>query len=353
MGFLTVIFNIVVLVLMLGFLILIHELGHFLWAKKFGVHIYEFAIGMGPVLKTIKGKDGIDYSIRALPIGGFVQMAGEVYEDDKKIKKEKFMCNKPWWQKLIILLAGVINNFIAALLILFVSALIWGGQSSTTVIKEVVKDMPIAEAGIKPGDEIISINGKETKNWEKIQILLAYKSKDDVYEFGIRHQDGSEDVYKITPKEVEDEKGNKRKTFGVGMDIKREKGFINSIKYAGRKFCSIVSQMAYTIGGLFTGQLSLNALSGPVGIYSVVGDTVKSGMESLVYLVAFLSINLGFINVLPFPAFDGGRVVFILIEKIIRRPIDSKIENAFHTVGFILILLLMIYITAHDIIKLF
>ena len=113
----SVIINIVVLVLMLGFLILIHELGHFLWAKKFGVHIYELAIGMGPVIKTIKGKDGIDYSIRAFPIGGFVQMAGEVYEDDNKIPKEKFMCNKPWWQKLIILLAGVTNNFIAALLL--------------------------------------------------------------------------------------------------------------------------------------------------------------------------------------------------------------------------------------------
>ena len=349
----SVIINIVVLVLMLGFLILIHELGHFLWAKKFGVHIYEFAIGMGPVIKTIKGKDGIDYSIRAFPIGGFVQMAGEVYEDDNKIPKEKFMCNKPWWQKLIILLAGVTNNFIAALLLLFVSALIWGAQTSTPVVSETPEGLPVAEAGIKPGDTIISINGTKTNTWDKVQILLAYKTKDGVYEFGVRHEDGTEDTYKIKPAEVEDEEGNKTKVFGVQMNIGREKGFVASLKYAGTKFCSLISQMAYTIGGLFSGKLSLNALSGPVGIYSVVGETVKSGAENLVYLIALLSINLGFINVLPFPAFDGGRVVFILIEKIIRRPIDSKIENAFHTVGFILILLLMIYITAHDIIKLF
>ena len=115
------ILSIITFILMLGILVFVHEFGHFITAKKSGVHIYEFAIGMGPVIKTIEGKDGIKYSIRALPIGGFVQMAGEVYEDDdtKKIPKEKFMCNKPWWNRLIILCAGVFNNFILAIILLF------------------------------------------------------------------------------------------------------------------------------------------------------------------------------------------------------------------------------------------
>ena len=137
------------------------------------------------------------------------------------------------------------------------------------------------------------------------------------------------------------------------MESEVNKGFIPSLKYAFTKFGSLVNQMMYTIGGLFTGKLSVNSLSGPVGIYSIVGSTLKTGVANIIYLIAFLSLNLGFVNVLPFPAFDGGRVLFILIEKIIHRPIDSKIENIFHTVGFILIMLLMVYITVHDIMKLF
>lgn len=348
-----IIINILVLILMMGFLILIHELGHFLWAKKFGVYIYEFSIGMGPVLKTIKGKDGINYSIRAFPIGGFVQMAGEVYEDDNEIPKEKFMCNKPWWQRLIILLAGVTNNFICALLLFFVIACFYGAPTNEPIIDTVTEDFPFAEAGIVPGDKIISVNDKKTKTWDKVQILLIFKSKDDVYKIGIEHDDGSTDTYDITPKATTNEDGKEAKVFGVSMKSEIKRGFLPSLKYAFTKFGSLVNQMMYTIGGLFTGKLSVNSLSGPVGIYSIVGSTIKTGLANIIYLVAFLSLNLGFVNVLPFPAFDGGRVLFILIEKIIRRPIDSKIENAFHSVGFILIMLLMFYITIHDIIKLF
>ncbi len=349
----SIIINILVLILIMGFLILIHELGHFLWAKKFGVYIYEFSIGMGPVLKTIKGKDGINYSIRAFPIGGFVQMAGEVYEDDNKIPQEKFMCNKPWWQRLIILLAGVTNNFICALVLLFLIACFFGAPSQEPIIDSVTEEFPFAEAGITAGDKIISVNDKKTKTWDKVQILLILKSKDDVYKIGIEHEDGSTDTYDITPKATKNEDGEDVKVFGVSMKSEVKKGFLPSLKYAFTKFGSLVSQMMYTIGGLFTGKLSVNSLSGPVGIYSIVGSTLKTGLANIIYLVAFLSLNLGFVNVLPFPAFDGGRVLFILIEKIIRRPIDSKIENAFHTVGFILIMLLMVYITFHDIIKLF
>lgn len=349
----SIVINIVILILIMGFLILIHELGHFFWAKKFGVYIYEFSIGMGPVLKTIKGKDGINYSIRAFPIGGFVQMAGEVYEDDNKIPKEKFMCNKPWWQRLIILVAGVTNNFIAALAILFILACIWGAPTSKPEVAYVEEGYPVAEAGIKEGDLITAINGKKVTSWEKAQILLVYKTKDDVYTFDVKHPDGSTDSYDITPKAEKDENGNDVKVFGVGMSTERSYGFISSLKYAFTKFGSLINQMLYTIGGLFTGKLSVNSLSGPVGIYSVIGSTVKTGIANVIYLVAFLSINLGFVNILPFPAFDGGRVLFIVIEKIIGRPIDSKIENMFHTVGFILLMILMLYITAHDIIRLF
>ena len=131
---------------------------------------------MGPVVYSHKGRDGINYNIRAFPIGGFVQMAGEVYEDDKKIKKEQFMCNRPWYQRLAILVAGVFNNFVLALVLLFVMALIWGPTSSTPKILAVQEDSAASVAGMKSGDTITAINGHKFSSWDVGQIYLYYKN---------------------------------------------------------------------------------------------------------------------------------------------------------------------------------
>lgn len=347
--------SILILILILGIIILVHEFGHFIWAKKFGVHIYEFSIGMGPVIFTHKGKDKIDYNLRAFPIGGFVSMAGEVYEDDesKKIPKEKFMCNRPWWQRLIILVAGVVNNFILALVLLFISSLIWGGSSLKPIVKEAVSDYPMAEAGIVEGDKIVAINGHKTNSWDVAQIILVMKNKNDYYTFKVEHKDGSTDEYKVVPKVEKDENGNENKVFGIKIEENTLTGFIGSVKYAFSKFGSVVESMWLTVTGLITGKISTKALSGPVGMYQVIDESVSYGLNYMIYITAFLSINVGFINILPFPAFDGGRVFFILVEKIKGSPINSKFENICHTVGFILLLLLMFYITIQDIIRLF
>ena len=347
------ILTLLLFILILGIIILVHEFGHFIWAKKFGVHIYEFSIGMGPVILSKKGKDGINYNLRAFPIGGFVQMAGEVYEDDEKIPKEKFMCNKPWIQRVIILVAGVVNNFLLALVLLFFYGLIWGVTSLKPVVKETLPDYPMAEAGIVAGDTIVSINGYDVKTWDKAQIVLAFKNKNDYYTFEIQHEDGSLDTFKVTPKVEKTEDGEETKVFGVSIDTEAKQGLWSSIKFAFQKFGSVVESMALTVGSLFTGKLSLSSLSGPVGIYQVVDQGVTLGLSYIIYILAFLSINVGFINILPFPAFDGGRVLFMIIEKIIGRPVDSKIENIFHTIGFILLMILMIYITFQDILRLF
>jgi regulator of sigma E protease len=345
--------SIILLIIILSIIIIIHEFGHFIWAKKFGVHIYEFSIGMGPVIFTHKGKDKIDYNIRAFPIGGFVSMAGEVYEDDNKIKKEKLMCNKPWIQRLIILVAGVVNNFILAIVVLFIGALIWGASSSVPKIAEVVEDSAIEKAGIVAGDTIVAVNDKEVTNWEKTQILLYFKTKDNTYKFDIRHEDGKEETYYVKPTITKSDDGEETKTFGFRVETVTKKGFVNSFKYAFVKFGSIVDTMALTLKGLFTGKLSLNALSGPVGMYEVVNQGISYGISYMLYILAFLSINVGFLNILPFPAFDGGRVLFMIIEKIKGSPVNSELENKFHTVGFFLLMLLMIYITIKDIIRFF
>lgn len=345
--------TLIMLILILGIIILVHEFGHFITAKKSGVYIYEFSIGMGPIIKTHKGKDGIDYNIRAFPIGGFVSMAGEVYEDDdeNKIPKEKFMCNKKWWQRIIILCAGVFNNFLLAIFILIIMAFIWGSSSLKPTIREVVDDYPAKEAGLVAGDTILAVNGHKVSTWDQTQVVLVLKNENDYYTFKIKHQDGKIEDYKITPKVEKTEDGEEAKYFGFSIGGGETHGILASIKYGFERFFSLLSTMWITVVNLFTGKISLSSLSGPVGIYKVVGDSISMGIQQVIYLIAFLSINVGLINILPIPAFDGGRVLFLIIEKIKGSPVNAKFESLCHTVFFILLILLMIYITVFDIIR--
>ncbi len=348
------IINIILFILILGILVFVHELGHFLTAKKSGVFIHEFSIGMGPLIKTIKGKDGINYSIRALPIGGYVQMAGEIYEDDDtdKVPKDKFMCNRPWYQRLIILVAGVFNNFLLAIILLFVIALIWGAPSLKPVITGVTADRPAEKAGIQAGDVVTKVNGTKVKTWDKAQLLLLLKDKDDTYEITVKHQDGEEATYSVKPDVEKDEDGNETRIFGIELKSDIQKGFVPAFKYGFQKFGSTIEQMWLTIINLFTGKISVNALSGPVGIYSVVGESRSAGVSSVLFLIAYLSINLGIMNILPIPALDGGHVLFLLIELITRKKVNEKVEAITTTIFFALLLLLMLYVTIHDIIRL-
>lgn len=346
--------TLIVFILILGLIVLVHEFGHFMWAKKFGVYIYEFSIGMGPVIFSKKGKkDGILYNIRALPIGGFVSMAGEVYEDDKKVPKDRCLCNKPVWQRVIVMAAGVVNNFILAIVVLFVLALFWGSTSLKPRVEAVTENYPMAKAGIVKGDVILAINNHKVSTWDEAQIVLQYKNKNEYYEFRIKHEDGKVENYKITPVEQKLEDGTKQKVFGIHINQEETFGLWNKIKYAFEKFMAIVSSMWLTVVGLVTGKISVDALSGPVGIFNVVGQSVGMGLYYVIYLVAYLSINVGVINILPFPAFDGGRILFLIIEKIKGSPVNQKFENWCHTIGFALLMLLILYVSINDILRLF
>lgn len=341
----------------LGIIILVHEFGHFIWAKKFGVHIYEFSIGMGPLIHTHKGKkDKIDYNFRALPIGGYVSMAGEVYDDDDKVPKNKLLCNKPWYQRLIIMVAGVVNNFILAILLLIIYVSIWGGQPIKPVVTTIIPNTSAETEGLKVGDTITAINGQKVHSWDKAQIVLYYKHNSDTYDFEVKHKDGKKETIKLQKTEVEVE-GEKQEIFGFQVGMYKSKNILKNIGYGFARTWSLTDSFLSTLGGLITGKISIKNLSGPVGMYQIVGESVglKIGdaINYLVYLVAYLCINVGFINILPFPAFDGGHVLFLLLEKILGKPIDSKIENTVHLIGFILIFGLMIIVTIGDIIKLF
>lgn len=343
--------TLLLLIFILGIIILVHEFGHFITAKKSGVFIYEFSIGMGPVIHKHKGKDGIFYNIRAFPIGGFVSMAGEVYEDDGKIAEDKFLCNKPWYQRLIILAAGVFNNFVLAFVFLFFIACIWGSTPIRPILGDIQENSAAMEAGLLKGDQILEINGHKTSSWDVAQIYLYYKNESGVYDFKIL-RNGEEKNISITPKMVT-ENDEERRVFGFQIASDSESGFFASLKYAWEKFWTIIHSMIITLGGLFTGNLSIKALSGPVGMYQVVGQSIQYGLSQMMYLVALLSVNVGFLNILPFPAFDGGRIFFMIIEKIKGSKINPKFENTMNNVGFILLMILMVYITFQDILNLF
>lgn len=341
-------------ILMLGIIVLIHELGHFFWAKKSGVYCYEFSIGFGPKLFSFKRKnDETLYCLRLIPVGGYVAMAGEEVDDDTSVPKDKKMYNKPWYKKLIIVLAGVINNFILGFVVLFIMALCYGSYTTKPIIGEVSKDSVCEKAGLKTGDKILKINGKSTRTWDDVTLTLTLANNDKEQTLLIQTKDGVKKKITVTPKRVKDKKGNVSYAYGMGLDSTKHHGIGNAFKYATSKFGSTFNSMIVTIKALVTGKIGLGALSGPVGIYTIVGSQSKAGLSGLLYLLAYLSINVGFINLIPFPAFDGYRAVIILIEKITGKEVNPKVDAIINNIGLMLLFALMIFITVKDVLKLF
>lgn len=345
--------TLIIFLIILGSIVFFHELGHFIFAKKAGIYVYEFSLGFGPKLFSFKRKnDETEYMIKAIPLGGYVAMAGEedLEEDDKlKIPDDKKLYNKSWIQRLFVMIAGVMNNFILGFILLFIIGLCNGSVFNTNEIDNIMKDYPLYNAGVRDKDKIIEVNHKKVKNYDDIQTELAIVKPNSKVNFKIEKTDGKTKDISIKPKY-----SKKDKTYYYGISIKsyEEKGIVSALKYAGYKFKSIYKSMIIVIECLFTGKVGLNSLSGPVGIYSVVGSA-KASIIALLYLTAYLSINVGFINLIPFPAFDGGRVLFLIIEKIKGSKINPKIENTINSIGFMLLMLLMVIITVKDVLNLF
>ena len=347
------IINLLLFIVILGVIILVHEAGHFMWAKLRGVYVYEFALGMGPKICGFK-KGETEYNLRAIPIGGFCQLAGEDLEDDddEDIPEDRRLQAKKPWERFLIMVFGPMNNFILAVLLLFFIALVWGGTTMDPVITTVEKGSAAEKVGIEEGDKILEINGHKITSSDDISLFLAIADPTKKNEIVISRDDDEVMTYKIKPKKIE-EKGEESYRYGIGMQQERTKGIGNAFIYTFKKTKSIFKQMFITVGYLFTGGIRLSQLSGPVGIYSIVGQQRSAGLASILYLMAFLSINVGFINLLPIPAFDGGHILFIIIEMIKGSPVKPEIENKIHTFFLILLMLLMVVITINDIIRLF
>ncbi len=347
------IITLILFILILGVIVFVHEFGHFMMAKLNGVYVYEFAIGMGPKIWSKKGKE-TEYTLRAIPIGGFCMMAGEDVEDDdlKQIPKDKRLQSKKPWQRFLIMFFGAGNNFICAVLLLFLIGLIWGGSTMEPVVTSVVKNSAAANSGIEIGDRILEINGHSISTTDDISLYLAVADPEEASDIKVEKENEQVETYSIQPKKKK-VNGETSYQYGIGMEQEVQKGVLSALSFTGKKTVSIFKQMAVTVGYLFTGGISLSQLSGPVGIFSVVGNQSSGGIMNILYLVAFLSINVGFINLLPLPAFDGGHILFIIIEKIKGSPVKPETENMIHTIGLFLLMILMVVITFNDILRLF
>lgn len=344
------ILSIIYFVLILGTIVLVHEFGHFFFAKLFGIYVYEFSIGMGPKLFSKKDKKGeTTYSIRAIPVGGFVQLAGEGMDEDSKLPKDRLLQSKPIWQRFLVMFFGAGNNFILAIIVLFFLGLIVGSPSVSTVIPSIIEGSPAEVAGLMAGDKVIAVNGDKTKTLDDLQLYLTIAEGKTTIKV---LRDNDEKEFVVTPLTGEQAE-NAGYSYGITFDNTLEKGFVSAVKYAFTKTWSLMRQLVITLKELFTGGVGVNDLSGPLGIYQAVDQTKSSGFANLFYLLALLCINVGFINLIPFPAFDGGRILFLLIEKIKGSPIKPETENLIHNIGFFILLGLIIWVTIHDIIRIF
>ena len=356
------IINIIVFFLILGVIVLIHELGHFLTAKFFGVYCAEFSIGMGPKLFS-KKKGETEYQIRALPIGGYVAMAGEADQEDNEIMKdvpyERTLKGIKTWKKCVVMLAGVFMNFVLALVLLIGIYSFVEVQTNTSEIGTVVKDKGAALAGIEAGDVInkITINNEE-------HIIASFSDIQEVLDNENLQLDTDTVTMKVgltrnehyLEKEVTAKYNNETKSYVMGITAATKKlTFVEAIRQGINQFIEYALLIFTTLGKLITDMThTVSQLSGPVGIYTVTAQVTQTGsISTLLSLTALLSTNIGMFNLLPIPGLDGSQVLFALIEKVIRREIPVRIKYALQMAGLILVFGLMIFVTVNDIGKFF
>lgn len=346
------IITLLLLVIIICLIVTIHEFGHFIAAKKSKVYVDEFSIGMGPLIKSFKPKKSeTTYSVRALPIGGFVSMA-EKEDFDKRLKKDRVLQNKSFLTKIWVYINGIVFNFILAIFLFFLIGLITGREVSNSIITYIDENYPAYSSGLEIGDEIIKVNGNSIDDYYDFVVEVnAKETNDNTYKILVKKSDGSLKEYEIVPN-IEKVDGEDYKVFGIGFTNKFEKGFLNAIKYSFEGTYDTTVKICDILVMLVKGEVSTKNLSGPVGMYSIV-DTVKGqGLANILYIIAYLSINVAIINLLPVPVFDGGRILVCIIEKISKRKTSEKLELALTYIGFGLMLLLMLFVTFNDIIRL-
>lgn len=313
---------------------MLHELGHFAIAKMVGIKVLEFSIGMGPVIYS-KQKDETKYSLRVLPIGGYVAMEGEEENSDD----ERSFNNAKVSSRIAVVIAGAAMNFILAIVAFFIINMVRGFP--TTTIEDFTDNSPAYVAGMRAGDKIISIDGMNMESWDEISNSIS-KSVNEKMDFVVERN--GENVELQIPVVIQDIDGYGTRKI-VGIIPSNEKSFGQSIIH-GFKDTGYVIKMVFTaLGGLITGGVHTQDLAGPIGVINIISQQSKNGVLSVISILGLISANLGVMNLLPIPALDGGKIVFLLIEAIKGKPVNTKVEQGFATAGIMLLFALMLYVT--------
>ncbi|MFZ3576640.1 RIP metalloprotease RseP [Virgibacillus sp. DJP39] len=415
--------TVIAFIFMFGLLVFIHELGHLIFAKRSGMLAREFAIGFGPKIFAFTKNETV-YTIRLLPVGGYVRVAGEDpeivelkpghhigIEFNNKGKVNKIIVNnkskhpnarvieveradldldliiegfeideeerlrfevdpkaffvmdeketqiapydrqfasKSIGQRAMQLFAGPMMNFILAIFIFLILGFIQGVPTERALLDEIQPNSPASEAGFQSGDEIVQVEGNSVSTWEEFTKIIRDNPEESLSLEVER--DGEIVAITVVPREIEAQGG----TIGqIGVGQAFEKSIVQTIQYSFTQTYDITKLILTNLGMLVTGQLSIDMLSGPVGIYDATDQVVQTGFMNFLMWTAILSINLGIVNMVPLPALDGGRLLFVGIEAVRGKPIDPQKEGVVHFIGFALLMLLMIVVTWNDIQRLF
>lgn len=340
--------NIVLAILVLAALILVHEIGHYAAARKIGIPVYEFSIGFGKLLWSRKNRDGVQFSVRLVPLGGYVKMAGEEPGDTEA---PDGYANRTPLEKMAVAFAGPFMNFVlAAVLFVLIFAIIGvATPSPEAYIGGVLEGKPAAEAGLKPGDLVLSIDGEAVTGWQDFVSDVSSSPAGSRLMLEVEREGQRLDI----PVDTVSSEDGTRSIIGVqAKTVFIRESLPNAIKMGFIQTYQMTVLLFKGFGMIFAGSVPASELSGPVGITSMIGDAYQSGADYFLMFAGFLSINLGIMNLLPIPALDGSRIVFALIEAVRRKPIDPEKEGLVHMIGFFLLIGLMIFATYNDILRL-
>lgn len=331
--------TILVAIIVFGIMIGVHEAGHLIAAKLSNVYVHEFAIGMGPKIFSFQGKE-TKYSLRLLPIGGYCSIEGE----DGNSDDERAFCNAKKINRLFILVSGALMNLILGFVVLILFY-VPQKQIALPVVQSVLPNTYASEVGLLEGDKIVKMNNSPINIYPDLKFFF-FDNKDKPFDLTIE-RNGQKIVFEnFTPYE-------KDGFYLMGINVYTAKNsFFQTVKNSFYMEFFMGKLVLYSLKELIMGDVSVKEASGPVGIVKEIGNAAKSGFVDLLYIVALITINLGLFNLLPIPALDGGRILFLFLSIILRREIPEKVESAFHATGMILLLLLMLFITFNDVLKL-
>lgn len=351
--------TVVSFIIVLGLLVFIHEFGHYITAKKSDIMVSEFALGFGPKLISKKVGETV-YSIRAIPLGGFCNMVGEFPADDSMPEAElkvyqkakaagRLFNQKSAFKRLAVILMGPIMNFLLAILIFIFAFIAVGVPTATTqdaVLGEVIPQQPAAEAGLRANDKILAIDGQEVSSWEQMSNLIKNKAEEEIT---IRYERNDKvKQVALTPVFSQD---NNRGVIGIYPQLVREKvSFSKSVKLGLKQSYQVFKMTIQGFIQMFRDSTT-EEIGGPIMIASIIGRAARVGLINVLNWTAIISINLGIINLIPFPALDGGRILFILIEMVRGKAVDPQKENYVHLIGFAILIVLMIFIIYNDLMR--